>query len=148
MLKRLAEILCSLKLAPASTTPPTPELAIVALLLEISRADHEIAPVERAKVLAITAELLGLEAMAADALLVQAEARVEDSISLDEFTEVVNASISPADKRRCLKAMWEVAYADGRIDQFEEYYLRKLCDLLRLSHSEFIQAKLAAERSA
>ena len=148
MLKRLTEILSSLNFVPMSAAPPTPELAIVALLLEISRADHEIAPIERARVLAITAEILGLEPTAADALLVQAEAQVEQSISLDEFTDVVNASISPADKRRCLKAMWEVAYADGRIDHFEEYYLRKLCDLLRLSHSEFIQAKLAAERSA
>lgn len=147
MLKRLTELLAAFNPSPTIVMPPTPELAIVALLLEISRADHEIAPIERARVLALAAELLGLEAAAADALLVQAETRVEASISLDEFTDVVNASISREDKRRCLGAMWQVAYADGRIDHFEEYYLRKLCDLLRLSHADFIQAKLGAERS-
>ncbi len=148
MIKRLTELLGTLQFAPASAVAPTPELAIVALLLEISRANHDIAPAERLKMLGITMEMLGLDVAAAEALLARAEARVEQSISLDEFTDVVNASISNEDKRRCLKAMWQVAYADGRVEHFEEYYLRKLGDLLRLSHAEFIQAKLAAERSA
>jgi uncharacterized tellurite resistance protein B-like protein len=145
MLKRLAEMLEDW--CPAPTVGPTPELAIVALLLEISRADHDIDPLERVKILAVTAEILGLTQAAAEDLLARAESRVELSISLDEFTDVVNGSVSLADKRRCLMAMWKVAYADGRIDRFEEYYLRKLSDLLHLSHSDFIQAKLAAERA-
>jgi uncharacterized tellurite resistance protein B-like protein len=43
-----------------------------------------------------------------------------------------------------LVALWQVALADGRLDRFEEYALRKLGDLLHLSHADFIQAKLAA----
>ena len=80
----------------------------------------------------------------AQALLAVAEQRVEDSISLDEFTSVLNDTLTLADKRRCLVALWRVALADGRLDRFEEYALRKLGDLLHLSHADFIQAKLAA----
>jgi len=123
---------------------PTPELAVLALLLEIARADHEFDPVERHRVKEVAASVLGLTEDEAQALLGIAEQRVEDSISLDEFTSVLNDILTLADKRRCLVALWRVALADGRLDRFEEYALRKLGDLLHLSHADFIQAKLAA----
>ena len=42
-----------------------------------------------------------------------------------------------------MKAMWEIAYADGKLDKYEEHYLRKVSELLYIPHSQFIQQKLA-----
>jgi uncharacterized tellurite resistance protein B-like protein len=41
--------------------------------------------------------------------------------------------------------MWEVAYADGRLDRYEEHMIRQVADLLYLSHSDFIRTKLASK---
>lgn len=142
MLRRLTELLGGWREA-APAAPPL-ELAAIALLLEIGRADHEMADSERLSVLAAAARVFGLDEAASAALLAKAEQRVEASISLDEFTNVINQEWSVADKRACLVAMWQVALADGRLDRFEEFYLRKICDLLHLSHQDFIQAKLKA----
>ena len=54
--------------------------------------------------------------LTAAALVARAAQRVETSISLDEFTGVLNQECSLADKRRCLVALWQVALADGRLD--------------------------------
>ena len=37
-----------------------------------------------------------------------------------------------------------VAYADGRIHEYEEYLIRKVSDLIYVTHSDFIQAKIQA----
>jgi uncharacterized tellurite resistance protein B-like protein len=140
----LAEKVRAWSVGTSVAARPTPELAVLALLLEIARADHEFDPVERHRVKEVAASVLGLTEDEAQALLGIAEQRVEDSISLDEFTSVLNDTLTLADKRRCLVALWRVALADGRLDRFEEYALRKLGDLLHLSHADFIQAKLAA----
>ena len=44
---------------------------------------------------------------------------------------------------KLLEALWQVANADSKIDKYEEYYIRKIKDLLYLSDQEFIQAKLS-----
>lgn len=142
MFRRLTELLGGWR--EAAPAAPTLALATIALLLEIARADHELADSEQRSVLAAAARVFGLDDTAAAALLTQAGQRVDASISLDEFTNVINQECSLADKRACLLAMWQVAVADGRVDRFEEFYLRKICDLLHLSHQDFIQAKLKA----
>jgi uncharacterized tellurite resistance protein B-like protein len=38
-----------------------------------------------------------------------------------------------------------LALADDRIDKFEEHTIRQAADLLYLSHSRFIEAKLKAK---
>lgn len=142
MFRRLTELLAGW--GEAAPTAPPLELAMIALLLEIGRADHEESAVEQQRILAAATRVFGLDEAAATALVARAAQRVEASISLDEFTSVLNQECSLADKRACLLALWQVALADGRIDRFEEFYLRKICDLLHLSHQDFIQAKLAA----
>jgi uncharacterized tellurite resistance protein B-like protein len=39
--------------------------------------------------------------------------------------------------------LWSVAYADDKLDRYEEYYVRKIADLLYISHSDYIKAKLS-----
>jgi uncharacterized tellurite resistance protein B-like protein len=40
---------------------------------------------------------------------------------------------------------WQIAYADGVIDKYEEAAIRKVSDLLYVPHSDFIRAKLSAQ---
>ena len=41
--------------------------------------------------------------------------------------------------------MWKIAYADGNIDKFEEHIIRKVSNLIYVSHSDFIKAKISAK---
>jgi hypothetical protein len=44
--------------------------------------------------------------------------------------------------------MWRVAYADRRLDKYEEYQIRRLAELLHVPHQAYIRAKLRAKRQA
>jgi uncharacterized tellurite resistance protein B-like protein len=43
--------------------------------------------------------------------------------------------------------MWELAFADGDLSKYEEYVIRKVADLIYVSHSEFIRAKTVVKQN-
>lgn len=124
------------------------QLAAVALLLEIARADDEHSAAERAAVVSAAQQVFELDAGEVEALLEGAESAVDESVSLYDFTTVINAHCDRPARAALVEQLWRVAYADGRIDRYEEYYLRKIADLLHVSHSSYIRAKLKAAVAA
>ncbi len=126
---------------PQTTVDPLP-LAVAALLIEVARADHNVAAEERRSVVAAIARLCKLEDEDLDTLVATAVAAVDEAVSLYDFTATINQSLSRTQKLALLEMLWRVAQADGRVDHYEEYYIRKLADLLHLSHADFIRAKL------
>ena len=65
--------------------------------------------------------------------------------SLHQFTQLINQYCNNNEKFSLLKAMWEIAFADGNLDKYEDYLIRKVADLIYLPHSEFIRAKSLAK---
>jgi uncharacterized tellurite resistance protein B-like protein len=125
--------------APARLSPA---LAVAQLLLEIARADEMVQGAELAVVRQHLTQAYGLSAAQLDALLIEAKDNVEQATTLYDTVQQVNAHMSPDDKAQLMQALWQVAYADGRIDPFEEALLRRLADLIYVPHSVFIRSKL------
>ena len=73
-----------------------------------------------------------------------AEKEIDHAVSLHDFTRLLNESFSKAEKINVIENLWHVAYADSILDKYEEYYIRKVADLLYISHSDYIQSKLKA----
>ncbi|MCC6708648.1 MAG: TerB family tellurite resistance protein [Gammaproteobacteria bacterium] len=119
-------------------------LAVAALLLEVARADDTVDDAERREVLAAIARFCDLDEKDLDTLMTTAAEAVDAAVSFYDFTSTVNERLSREQKMDLLEMMWRVAQADGRVDHYEEYYIRKLSDLLYLSHGDFIRAKLKA----
>jgi uncharacterized tellurite resistance protein B-like protein len=122
----------------------TIELATAALLLEVSRADGAISAGERdatARALRSKFHLLPEEATT---LIELAEAEVREATDTFQFTSLVNKQFSRDQKIRVVELMWQVAYADGGRDVFEDHMIRKLADLLYVDHGDYIAAKLKA----
>jgi uncharacterized tellurite resistance protein B-like protein len=121
-------------------------LAGAVILVETAMADFEFDRSERKAIAAAlkTAHLVSEDE--AHELLHLAEVEVDASVSLHEFINVLNRNLNPDQKRVIMEMLWEVAYADGRIDKYEDYRIRKLADLLHVPHKHFIQAKLKIEQ--
>jgi uncharacterized tellurite resistance protein B-like protein len=117
-------------------------LAVAALLVEVLRADFDVSADERRQVLASLQRLLDLDAAACEELLELAEAHIDRSHDLYQFTSAINRAYSPEDKQRLLEELWRVAHADERLHKYEEHLIRRVADLLHVRHSEFIATKL------
>lgn len=134
--------------APAVSPVDEQRLAAAVLLLEVARADYEHHPAEREALRVALAREFQVDAGALDALLDEAELRAKESVSLFEFVQTLNRTMTADDKRALLKLLWDVAHSDGRVDPHEEHLLRRIADLLHLSHADFIRGKLAASGEA
>lgn len=125
----------------------TVELASAVLMIEISLADDHIHDEERRVIKELLEKCFDLQQKEIDELISLAEEEVNHAVSLHEFTRLLNESFSMSDKINVIKNLWHVAYADSVIDKYEEYYIRKVADLLYISHSDYIQAKLKAAKN-
>jgi uncharacterized tellurite resistance protein B-like protein len=128
----------------AGSTEAGPNLAVAALLVEVLRADYEVAPAERQQVMTSVSALLGLGPEATRALVEEAERLIDKSHDLYQFTSQINRAYSEAEKVGLLEALWRVADADLTVHKYEEHLIRRVADLLHVPHSGFIAAKLRA----
>ncbi len=119
-------------------------LSAALLLMELARADLEIAEVEVVKIRELLAARYGLDDAALDRLLADARQRGESAVSLYDYVESLNARLDRAAKAELMNMLWQVAYADGHLDKYEESLLRKVAGLLYVPDQDYITAKLAA----
>lgn len=129
--------------APRLDAEAEQRLAAAVLLVEMARADHDSHESERSALRAGLVREFGVAEATVDALLQRAAKRAQESVSLYDFVKTLNETMSVEKKRELLALLWKVAYADGRIDAHEEHLLRRLADMLYLSHADFIAGKLA-----
>jgi uncharacterized tellurite resistance protein B-like protein len=117
-------------------------LAVAALLVEVLRADYDVAAEERRQVLESIQGVLGLENAECEALLESANWLVDDAHDLHQFTSLLNKTLAHEEKLQLVEQLWRVAQADAIVHHYEEHLIRRVADLLHVSHREFIVAKL------
>ena len=120
-------------------------VATAVLLVEVTRADFKVEESERLRLRDLLEQQFQLSEIELDALLEQAEADADQLVSLQHVTRLLNQHYDQAMKLRVLEMMWQVVFADGEKDHYEEHLIRQIADLLYLSHAEFIQARHKAE---
>ena len=115
--------------------------AAAALLLEMAVTDDGVDAAELAIVHAAMARAFDIGASELDELLEQAQRARRDAVSLHEFTRQLRVGLAPGQAGELVEWLWRVAFADARLDKHEELMVRRVADLLGLSHMEFIRRK-------
>ena len=118
--------------------------ATAALLLEVMHADAEVSLDESAAVTRALQSAFDMDAETVREIVALAESERDAATCLHEFTRSVNNTLDAAGRGRIVELLWQVAYADGRLDVYEEHLVRKVADLLHVPHSVYIHAKLKA----
>jgi len=122
-------------------------LACAALLIEVAVVDQEFDNTEFNALQTILSTQYGISEDECRALTALAQQECEDATSMYQFTQLVNQHCSHNDKFTLIKGMWTIAYADGDLDKYEEYIIRKVSDLIHVAHGDFIRAKIAAREA-
>lgn len=143
LLKKLAKQLAP---TPDDATAPEARLALAAsaLLFEVAFADRAVAAEELAQIRRALHDRFDLPAAELEALIDEAQAGYEDRVGVQSLTRTLTDHWDEPQRFDLVVALWEVALAEGGIDAFEEHRIRAIAELLYLSHSRFIAAKLQA----
>jgi len=118
------------------------QVAACALLIEIAAADDEFAEEEKNKIIAVMKNIFDLTNEEVDNFITKSEEEIINSVSLYEFTDVLNKQLNSDEKYFIIKNLWHIAYADGNLDTFEDHYIKKISNNLHLYHKDRIAAKL------
>ncbi|MEX0915821.1 MAG: TerB family tellurite resistance protein [Wenzhouxiangellaceae bacterium] len=115
--------------------------AAAVLLLELAVADAGIDDSERQVIEQAILEHFELDRAEVQELIVEAARYQRESHSLHEFTHQLRTSLEPETRGELVEWLWRVGFADGHLDRHEEHLVRRLADLLGVSHREFIRRK-------
>lgn len=118
--------------------------AAAALLMEVARTDGDVDKRERRLLVKAVRERWHLEAEEMDEIVAELDQRVENATDLFEFTIPLRQRWDPETRVRLIYDMWAIAAVDGDADSHEEHLIRRVSELLYVSHGDFIRAKLAA----
>lgn len=119
-------------------------LACAALLIEVAVIDNEFDGDELAALKRILRSEFDIPPEDIDGLVTLAHNECSEATSMYQFTQMINQHCSFDQKFQLISNMWRIAFADGDLDKYEEYIIRKVSDLIHLGHGEFIRAKHAA----
>ncbi len=116
-------------------------LATAALLFEMLRADDDEHPDERSAIERVLRDQFELSEEETLELSRLADQEAAEAASLYQFTGLINDHFTPEQKVSVVEMLWQVAYADGSLDPYEEALVRKIADLIYVPHRDFIRAK-------
>ncbi len=119
-------------------------LTLAALLFEVIWADHQIDERELEALKRGLTQGFGIDPAQVEALVEQAHAHIKEATSIYPLTRLVMERSSEEERRELVTQLWQVALADAVLDKYEEHTIRKIADLLYLSHADFIAAKREA----
>ncbi len=119
------------------------ELTASVLAYEIARIDGTIDESELAVLLGEVEKISKKVNKSVEEILKIIEIYSNDSVSFYEFVEDINKNYSKDEKLSLLNFMWQIAYADGRLEVEEERIIRRLAHLIRIRDLDVLKLKNA-----
>lgn len=123
-------------------------LATAVLMIDVARADHEFDESEFDRILELVRAHFKLDPEAAAQLVVAANERSDEAVSAYEFTQLLHEHLDEDEKARIVALLWQIAYADGRLDKYEDAFVLKISDLLYVSRGRVMRLKQDARPKA
>lgn len=117
-------------------------LASAALLIEVMNSDYELDERESEEFTKVLRESLAVSEEEVDELTELARSEAHEATSLYEFTRLINDNFDYGKKCELIENMWRIAFSDQQLDKYEEHLIRRVSELIYVSHSDFIRTKL------
>tara|TARA_B110000037_G_scaffold179991_1_gene206434 strand:- start:346 stop:801 length:456 start_codon:yes stop_codon:yes gene_type:complete len=126
----------------APTAMSRVDLTCAALLVEVMNSDHELDEREHQEFMAVLQQSYNIAESDLEELTQLAKDEAFEATSLYEFTKLINDSYDYEQKVGLIENMWRIAFSDKRLDKYEDHLIRKVSELIYVSHSDFIKTKL------
>ena len=132
----------------ADTRDAAVRLATAVLMVDVALVDSSFDETEFDRMLALIKNHFGLGTQEAADLINAANAKADELVSVHEFTQLLHKHLSEDEKARIVSLLWQIAYADGELDKYEDSLVLKISDLLYVSRGLVMRLKHDAEIGA
>ena len=122
-------------------------LATAVLMTDVARADQVFEESEFDSMLRLIELHFALTPEQAATLVNAAGEKADDMVSLYKFTKLLHQHLDEKEKARIVSLLWQVAYADGQLDKYEDALVLKISDLLHVSRGRVMRLKYDAQQN-
>lgn len=124
-------------------------LAAAALLIHASTIDGSMTDIERGRLRMVLKARFALDDAATDELIDAGTRADNEAVDLYHFTSLINRSLDEPGRLGIVEMMWEIVFADGRVNEFEDNLMWRAADLLGISSRDRIalRQRVAGERA-
>lgn len=123
-------------------------LATATLLIRAAVIDGHADEAEIAKLMQLLVDEFELDDAEATDLVATAISEEREAVDLFRYTNILNKALDPAGRSALIEMLWEVVYADGRLDDYESNLVWRVAELIGIDSSERIRLKQkVAQRS-
>jgi len=117
------------------------QIAVASLLHEATRVDLNDAPEEHALAERALTSLFELSPADATALLEEGRERAKRLTSYYAPVSIIKRAFDLPKRVLLIEHLWRIAYADGRLNQYEDHFVRKVAHLLYVPNTQCILAR-------
>jgi len=122
------------------------QIATCALFIEVANSDDEFSDEEKELIFDLMKKQYDLSEEEIHELMELSQEQIDESVSLYEFTDIINKNFNTTEKYSVLKNLWRLILIDGKLDKHEEYFVKKISNNLRLEHRDLIAAKMEVKK--
>ena len=116
-------------------------MATAVLMIDVARADHVFEETEFERLLQLFESHFDLTPEDAALLVDEAGEKADNLVSAYDFTKILHDYLDHDEKARVIELLWKIAYADGRLDKYEDSLVLKISDLLHVSRGRVMRLK-------
>ena len=118
------------------------QVATAALFIEMAKADGVFSEDEREQVISTLQNQFGLETEYVNELVDLSKTELLDSVSLYEFSSIINEHYPNEDKLELLKNLWRLIYTDQKLDKYEDRLIKLIGGMINIEHKQIISTKM------
>ena len=119
-------------------------LAAAALLFHVIAVDGVVSQKERRALCDILMKHYQLDPEESGELIEAAESADKEAVDLYGFTSLLKRRLDEDGRKSVIEMMWQMVYADGALNEFEDNVVWRVAELLGVSPRDRIQLKQAA----
>jgi uncharacterized tellurite resistance protein B-like protein len=115
--------------------------AAAGLLVEAAILDGHFHDDERARIETLLADRFELDMSEVSTIIEAAEAAADERVELFTITQTVRAHFDAKERIEMIEMLWEVVYADGKLDDYESNLMRRATGLLYVTDRDSSAAR-------
>lgn len=108
------------------------QLAAAAVLVEAASLDGQVDEAERRRIAEVLARHFQLPESEALELFEQASVLAQESVQLVGFARTLKDGFGPDERIQMIEMLWDVAYADGHLHEYEANLVRRIAGLIHV----------------